>query len=68
MFLCFQLDVDTHLILSALNSAAHGKKVENRMFDANIACRKLASQHPMLLLRYSNKTLLPAPHAATQVQ
>ena len=46
-----QLDVDTHLMLTALNGAAHGKKAENKMYDANIACRKIASDHPALLLR-----------------
>ena len=48
----FQLDVLTHRLINALNNPAAGKKYECRMYDANIACRKLAVQHPTLMLRY----------------
>ena len=47
-----QLDVLTHRLINALNNPAAGKKYECRMYDANIACRKLAVQHPTLMLRY----------------
>ncbi|KAK2152727.1 hypothetical protein LSH36_320g00001 [Paralvinella palmiformis] len=46
-----QLDVLTHRIISTLGSACPGKNSENKMYDASIACRKLASQHPLLVLR-----------------
>jgi len=45
------MDVVSHRIVSALGSAAAGKVVEDKMHDANIACRKLASEHPLLILR-----------------
>ena len=48
----FQLDVLTHRLINALNNPAAGKKYECRMYDANIACRKLAVQHPTLMRRY----------------
>jgi len=45
------MDVVSHRIVAALGSAAPGKAVEDKMRDANVACRKLASEHPLLLLR-----------------
>lgn len=40
-----QLDKTTHHVLSALG----GQKTSG--YDANIACRKLATVHPLLVLR-----------------
>jgi len=46
-----QMDVVSHRIVSALGSAAPGKVVEDKMRDANVVCRKLASEHPLIILR-----------------
>ncbi|KAK3090472.1 hypothetical protein FSP39_012133, partial [Pinctada imbricata] len=46
-----KVDVMSHRLLTSLGQAGHGKRAEDRMYDANIACRKLASQHPLLMLR-----------------
>ncbi|XP_025095936.1 integrator complex subunit 1-like isoform X2 [Pomacea canaliculata] len=46
-----QLDTITHRLITVLGKAAPGKATENRMYDANIACRKLAAKHPALFLR-----------------
>jgi len=43
--------VISYRLLISLGQAGHGKRNEERMHDANIACRKLAAQHPMLMLR-----------------
>ena len=45
------MDVVSHRIVTALGGAASGKAIENKMRDANVACRKLASEHPLLVLR-----------------
>jgi len=45
------MDVVSHRIVTALGGAASGKTVEDKMQDANVACRKLASEHPLLILR-----------------
>ncbi|XP_050391471.2 integrator complex subunit 1 [Patella vulgata] len=46
-----QLDGISHRMITALGRARAGKAAESRMYDANIACRKLASEHPLLILR-----------------
>ncbi|CAH1273045.1 INTS1 [Branchiostoma lanceolatum] len=45
------LDSFTHRLLSVLGNCAAGKVCEDRMYDTNILCRKLATVHPALLLR-----------------
>jgi len=45
------MDVVSHRIVTALGSAAPGTVIEEKMRNANVACRKLASEHPLLLLR-----------------
>ncbi|XP_019614901.1 PREDICTED: integrator complex subunit 1-like [Branchiostoma belcheri] len=47
-----QLDSFTHRLLSVLGNCEAGKVCEDRMYDTNILCRKLATVHPALLLRY----------------
>ncbi|XP_022317209.2 integrator complex subunit 1-like [Crassostrea virginica] len=46
-----QVDIVSHRLLTCLGQAGNGKTAEDKMYDANIACRKLASQHPILMLR-----------------
>ncbi|XP_078691976.1 integrator complex subunit 1-like [Branchiostoma floridae x Branchiostoma belcheri] len=46
-----QLDSFTHRLLSVLGNCEAGKVCEDRMYDTNILCRKLATVHPALLLR-----------------
>lgn len=46
-----QLDMISHRLLSSLGNAVPGKASENRMYDANNASRKLAAEHPLLILR-----------------
>ncbi|XP_060071544.1 integrator complex subunit 1-like [Ylistrum balloti] len=46
-----QVDLISFRLLTSLGHAGHGRRNEERMHDANIACRKLASQHPLLMLR-----------------
>ncbi|XP_064630438.1 integrator complex subunit 1-like isoform X2 [Lineus longissimus] len=46
-----KLDGISHRLLTSLSEAKHGSRSENRMYDANIACRKMATEHPILLLR-----------------
>ncbi|KAL5018222.1 hypothetical protein ScPMuIL_003944 [Solemya velum] len=46
-----QLDIITHRLLSSLGQGGAGNRAENRMYDANIALRKVASEHPLLFLR-----------------
>ncbi|XP_061168184.1 integrator complex subunit 1-like [Saccostrea echinata] len=46
-----QVDIVSHRLLTCLGQAGNGKTAEDKMYDANIACRKLASQHPLLMLR-----------------
>ena len=50
-YFVFQLDCISHRLLTNLGTTGPGKANENRMYDANIACRKLAAEHPLLLLR-----------------
>ena len=45
------MNIVSHRIVTTLGSAAPGKAVEDKMRDANVACRKLASEHPLLILR-----------------
>lgn len=54
-FLCgpsSQLDVLTHRFITLLADTSDSRASENRVADANMACRKLAVAHPLLLLRY----------------
>lgn len=54
-FLCIpssQLDVLTHRFITLLADTSDSRASENRVADANMACRKLAVAHPLLLLRY----------------
>ncbi|XP_076458972.1 integrator complex subunit 1-like isoform X2 [Babylonia areolata] len=46
-----KLDTVTHRLIGVLGKAGPGKAADNRMKDANMACRKLAARHPMLILR-----------------
>lgn len=51
-FMCFsQLDVLVHRLVTLLADIGDSKSVEGRVSDANLACRKLAVSHPVLLLR-----------------
>ncbi|TRY54796.1 hypothetical protein DNTS_001767 [Danionella cerebrum] len=47
-----QLDVLVHRLISLLADTGDSKSAENRVSDANLACRKLAVCHPVLLLRH----------------
>ncbi|XP_070581337.1 integrator complex subunit 1-like isoform X2 [Ptychodera flava] len=46
-----QFDVLTHSLLLTLAATKSGRNCENKMNDANIALRKIATSHPTLLLR-----------------
>uniref|UniRef100_A0A3P8YXE6 Integrator complex subunit 1 n=1 Tax=Esox lucius TaxID=8010 RepID=A0A3P8YXE6_ESOLU len=45
-------DVLVHRLITLLGDTGDTKSAENRMSDANLACRKLAVSHPVLLLRH----------------
>ncbi|MBN3285694.1 INT1 protein, partial [Polyodon spathula] len=47
-----KLDVLVHRLITLLAETGDSKSAENRMSDANMACRKLAVAHPVLLLRH----------------
>ncbi|XP_023378142.1 integrator complex subunit 1 [Pteropus vampyrus] len=47
-----QLDVLTHRFITLLADTSDSRASENRVADANMACRKLAVAHPILLLRH----------------
>ncbi|KAK1162914.1 hypothetical protein AOXY_G17905 [Acipenser oxyrinchus oxyrinchus] len=47
-----KLDVLVHRLITLLADTGDSKSAENRMSDANMACRKLAVAHPVLLLRH----------------
>uniref|UniRef100_A0A8C4SH98 Integrator complex subunit 1 n=1 Tax=Erpetoichthys calabaricus TaxID=27687 RepID=A0A8C4SH98_ERPCA len=47
-----KLDVLVHRLFTLLADTGDSKSAENRMSDANMACRKLAVAHPVLLLRH----------------
>ncbi|GCC27602.1 integrator complex subunit 1 [Chiloscyllium punctatum] len=47
-----KLDALVHRLLTLLADTNDSKTSENRMADANMACRKLAVAHPVLLLRH----------------
>ena len=49
-----QMDVLVHRLVSLLAETGESKSAESRMSDANLACRKLAVSHPVLLLRYGS--------------
>lgn len=54
-FFCVsQLDVLVHRLVTLLADTGDSKSAESRIFDANLACRKLAVSHPVLLLRYKS--------------
>lgn len=46
-----QLDVLVHRLVTLLADIGDSKSAESRVSDANLACRKLAVSHPVLLLR-----------------
>ncbi|XP_062264051.1 integrator complex subunit 1 isoform X1 [Platichthys flesus] len=47
-----KLDVLVHRLVTLLADVGDSKSVENRVSDANLACRKMAVSHPVLLLRH----------------
>ncbi|KAM7371875.1 hypothetical protein PAMP_009079 [Pampus punctatissimus] len=47
-----KLDVLVHRLVTLLADTGDSKSVEGRVSDANLACRKLAVSHPVLLLRH----------------
>lgn len=47
----FQLDVLVHRLVTLLADIGDSKSTESRVSDANLACRKMAVSHPVLLLR-----------------
>ncbi|XP_067238552.1 integrator complex subunit 1 isoform X2 [Chanodichthys erythropterus] len=47
-----KLDVLVHRLITLLADTGDSKSAENRVSDANLACRKLAVSHPVLLLRH----------------
>ncbi|XP_067911980.1 integrator complex subunit 1 [Heterodontus francisci] len=47
-----KLDALVHRLLTLLADTSDSKMSETRMADANMACRKLAVAHPVLLLRH----------------
>uniref|UniRef100_A0A672ZW68 Integrator complex subunit 1 n=1 Tax=Sphaeramia orbicularis TaxID=375764 RepID=A0A672ZW68_9TELE len=47
-----QLDVLVHRLVTLLADIGDSKSAESRVSDANLACRKLAVSHPVLLLRH----------------
>lgn len=50
-FAAFQMDILVHRLVTLLSDTGDSKSAENSMSDANLACRKLAVSHPVLLLR-----------------
>ncbi|XP_029015279.1 integrator complex subunit 1 isoform X2 [Betta splendens] len=47
-----KLDVLVHRLVTLLADVGESKSAEGRVSDANLACRKLAVSHPVLLLRH----------------
>ncbi|XP_031422445.1 integrator complex subunit 1 isoform X2 [Clupea harengus] len=47
-----KLDVLVHRLISLLGDTGDSKSAESRASDANLACRRLAVSHPVLLLRH----------------
>ncbi|XP_062999601.1 integrator complex subunit 1 [Elgaria multicarinata webbii] len=47
-----KLDSLVHRFITLLADSSDSKTSENRLWDANMACRKLAVAHPILLLRH----------------
>ncbi|XP_077474311.1 integrator complex subunit 1 isoform X2 [Stigmatopora argus] len=47
-----KLDVLVHRLVTLLADIVDSKSAEGRVSDANLACRKLAVSHPVLLLRH----------------
>ncbi|KAK7174477.1 hypothetical protein R3I93_001635 [Phoxinus phoxinus] len=47
-----KLDILVHRLITLLADTGDSKSAENRVSDANLACRKLAVSHPVLLLRH----------------
>lgn len=47
-----KLDILVHRLVTLLAETGDSKSAENSMSDANLACRKLAVSHPVLLLRH----------------
>ncbi|CAL1532926.1 unnamed protein product [Lymnaea stagnalis] len=46
-----QMDVISHRLISSLGSIGSKLSINNRMRDANVACRKMAAHHPAIFLR-----------------
>lgn len=53
LYVHLQLDVLVHRLITLLADTGDSKSAENRVSDANLACRKLAVSHPVLLLRFT---------------
>ncbi|KAL8175377.1 UNVERIFIED_CONTAM: Integrator complex subunit 1, partial [Gekko kuhli] len=47
-----KLDALIHRFIALLSDSTDSKASESRLWDANMACRKLAVAHPILLLRH----------------
>lgn len=63
VLICFscifpQLDVLVHRLVTLLADIGDSKSAESRVSDANLACRKLAVSHPVLLLRYKLNNMI----------
>ncbi|XP_055874632.1 integrator complex subunit 1 isoform X1 [Biomphalaria glabrata] len=46
-----QLDTISHRLITSLGMIGNKLKIQSRMYDANIACRKMAAHHPAIFLR-----------------
>lgn len=46
-----QMDLITHRLITGLYQGSKSKDNSNKMSDVNTACRKLAAEHPVLMLR-----------------
>ncbi|XP_060583813.1 integrator complex subunit 1-like [Ruditapes philippinarum] len=46
-----QMDLISHRLITGLYQGNRSKRNDDRMCDVNIACRKLAAEHPVLVLR-----------------
>lgn len=45
------MDLISHRLITGLYQGSRSKRNDDRMCDVNIACRKLAAEHPVLVLR-----------------
>ncbi|KAH9505267.1 Integrator complex subunit 1 [Bulinus truncatus] len=46
-----QMDIISHRLITSLGVVGAKSIIQSRMFDANIACRKMAAHHPAIFLR-----------------